>query len=43
VAEGGLALDGVELSTGDGAGTEKPGTLILKALEPTQALLFDLK
>jgi quercetin 2,3-dioxygenase len=43
VAEGSLALDGVELTTGDGVSTEEPGRLTLTASEPTQAILFDLK
>lgn len=43
VAEGSLSLDGVELTTGDGASTEKPGTLKLTATQPTQAILFDLQ
>jgi redox-sensitive bicupin YhaK (pirin superfamily) len=43
VAEGALALNGVELATGDGASTESPGTLTLKASQPTQAILFDVK
>ncbi len=43
VAEGALTLNGVELTTGDGAATEDPGKLTLTASEPTQALLFDLQ
>ena len=43
VAEGALALNGVELATGDGASTEAPGTLTLAATQPTQAILFDLR
>jgi hypothetical protein len=43
VAEGAVTLNGVELTTGDGAATEDPGNLTLTATEPTQALLFDLK
>jgi len=43
VAEGALALNGVALTTGDGASTEEPGTLTLTATEPTEAILFDLK
>ena len=42
VAAGSLSVDGVELTTGDGASTEKPGTLELAANQPTQAILFDL-
>ncbi len=43
VAQGALTLDGVALATGDGAGSEKPGTLTLTATSATEALLFDLK
>jgi redox-sensitive bicupin YhaK (pirin superfamily) len=43
IAEGELELDGARLSTGDGASTETPGTLTLKAVRRTEALLFDLK
>jgi redox-sensitive bicupin YhaK (pirin superfamily) len=43
VAEGALAFNGVALVTGDGASTEEPGTLHLKATETTEALLFDLR
>ena len=43
VAEGSLAFDGIELTTGDGASTEQAGTLTLAATAPTEALLFDLK
>ena len=42
VAEGALTLNGVPLSTGDGASTEEPGPLRLVAVRPTEALLFDL-
>jgi len=42
VAEGALELNGVGLTTGDGASTEKPGVLTLTATEPTEAILFDL-
>ena len=42
VAEGALELNGIELSTGDGASTEAPGALTVKASQPTEALLFDL-
>jgi hypothetical protein len=38
-----LALNGVALTTGDGASTETPGNLTLTATEPTEAILFDLK
>jgi quercetin 2,3-dioxygenase len=43
VAEGALALNGVTMTTGDGASTETPGTLTLTAAAPAEALLFDLK
>lgn len=43
VAEGKLTLNGVEVATGDGASTEESGTLTLTAIEPTEAILFDLK
>ena len=43
VAEGALELNGVALSTGDGANTEEPGVLTVTASKPTEALLFDLK
>jgi redox-sensitive bicupin YhaK (pirin superfamily) len=42
IAEGALALNGVDLTTGDGASTEQAGTLMLTANAPTEALLFDL-
>jgi hypothetical protein len=42
VAEGQLTLNGAELNTGDGASTEAAGTLTLAAVQPTEALLFDL-
>ncbi len=42
IAEGALALNGVELTTGDGASTEQPGTLTLTASRQTEAILFDL-
>ena len=42
VAEGELALNGVELRTGDGASTEQPGKLTFTAARRTEALLFDL-
>ena len=43
IAEGVLSFNGVELTTGDGASTETPGTLTLTATKPTEAILFDLK
>jgi redox-sensitive bicupin YhaK (pirin superfamily) len=43
VAEGGLTLNGVGLATGDGASTEESGELTIRASEPTEAILFDLK
>ncbi len=42
IAEGSLALKGIDLTTGDGASTEQAGVLTLKASQPTEALLFDL-
>lgn len=42
IAEGALALNGVEMRTGDGASTEQAGKLILTATQPTEAILFDL-
>jgi len=41
IAAGALTLNGVALSTGDGASTEEPGTLTLAATLQTEALLFD--
>jgi len=43
IAEGALAINGLALTTGDGASTEEPGTLTLTANGQTEALLFDLK
>jgi quercetin 2,3-dioxygenase len=42
IAGGALSLNGVALSTGDGASTEDAGLLTLAATQPTEALLFDL-
>ncbi len=42
IARGELQSDGITLSGGDGAGTETAGTLTLTAIQPTEALLFDL-
>ena len=42
VADGALTLNGAELATGDGASTEAPGLLTMKAEKPTEALLFDI-
>jgi redox-sensitive bicupin YhaK (pirin superfamily) len=42
IAEGALALNGVEMQTGDGASTEQAGKLALAATRPTEAILFDL-
>ena len=42
IAEGALTLNGVALTTGDGASTEEPGRLTIAATQPTEALLFDL-
>lgn len=43
IAEGALALNGIDLTTGDGAAVEEAGTLRLTASQPTEALLFDLR
>ena len=43
IAEGALDLNGVGLTTGDGASTEEPGTLTLTANQQSEAILFDLK
>lgn len=42
VADGAMTLNGAELATGDGASTEAPGVLTMKANKPTEALLFDI-
>lgn len=42
VADGTLTLDGERLTTGDGASTERAGTLTITAEEAVDALLFDL-
>ena len=42
VADGALTLNGADLTTGDGASTEAPGVLTMKAGKPTEALLFDI-
>jgi quercetin 2,3-dioxygenase len=42
IAEGALTINGVELQTGDGASTERPGKLSLTATRLTEAILFDL-
>ena len=42
IAEGALAVNGVEMQTGDGASTEQAGKLTLTATRPTEAILFDL-
>jgi quercetin 2,3-dioxygenase len=42
IAEGELTLNGIALTTGDGASSEEAGTLTLTATKPTEALLFDL-
>jgi hypothetical protein len=42
MADGALTLNGVELQTGDGASTELPGILTLTAIQPAEAILFDL-
>ncbi len=43
VAQGSLTFNDVGLTTGDGASTEEPGTSTLTAVEPTEAILFDLR
>jgi redox-sensitive bicupin YhaK (pirin superfamily) len=43
IAEGALKFNGNELTTGDGASTEKAGVLTFTAVLPTETLLFDLK
>ena len=43
VADGAVTFNGTELTTGDGASTEQPGTLTFTATRPVEALLFDLK
>jgi len=42
IAEGALSLNGIELATGDGASTEQLGALTFTAIQPTEALLFEL-
>jgi quercetin 2,3-dioxygenase len=42
VAEGALSLNGLALTTGDGASTEVPGLLTFQAIQFAEALLFDL-
>jgi redox-sensitive bicupin YhaK (pirin superfamily) len=42
LARGKLTVAGTTLHAGDGASTESPGPLELTALEPSEALLFDL-
>jgi redox-sensitive bicupin YhaK (pirin superfamily) len=43
VADGVLEFNGAALSTGDAASTEDAGVLTIKAMQPTEALLFDLR
>ncbi|XHR29681.1 MAG: pirin family protein [Chthoniobacteraceae bacterium] len=43
IATGEARLNGAALATGDGASTEQPGELLLKAAHRTEAILFDLK
>ena len=43
VAEGDLILNGIALTTGDGASTAGPGELILTASRASEAILIDLK
>ena len=40
---GSLTFDAAPLSSGDGASSETPGDYAIQALEPSEALLFDLK
>lgn len=42
VIQGELAIGNTTLLAGDGASTEMPGTQNIKALKPSEALLFDL-
>lgn len=42
IAEGAGTLNGVALTTGDGASTEQPGLLTFTATQPAEAILFDL-
>lgn len=42
VTRGGLTLNGLNLSQGDGAAMSDEATLELRALEAAEALLFDL-
>ena len=43
VARGSMEMNGVKLAGGDGASTEKSGLLTFTAVEPVEALLFDLQ
>lgn len=43
VIEGTASLDGVILRAGDGASTERAGSLAISAQDPVHALLFDLR
>ena len=43
VAVGSLDINGVKLAAGDGASTENSGRLTFTALEPVEALFFDLQ
>ena len=43
IAEGSVVVNGMTLTTGDAAATEKSGTLTLTANSRTNALLFDLQ
>jgi len=42
IARGLLDFQGIRLSTGDGASIEEPSELLFRAVEPTEALIFDL-
>ena len=39
---GALEAEGQQLEPGDGASTEQPGRLTVRATAPSEALLFDL-
>lgn len=42
VMRGSVQVDGLTLTPGDGASSERPGTFAVRAAEPAEALLFDL-
>lgn len=43
IATGSLTINGTRLQEGDGASTENSGELSFRAIEPVEALLFDLR